>query len=420
MLHLSFKLKIILAIVFFTLFVGTIERYFVHQNVVSQFKKSKESKNTLLLNTISPIISLNISLGLHESNLEYLEKIVEQNSDIEFMELVDKEANTLYKFNRDTGTELGAIDVGINLVSKDFYDSMTDEKIGSIKIYFSNAEFNELQKTNQNILLKTLLFTLVLLFIFILILKREFNQLTQLSQKVLSYDPKLSNLNLESSPRKDEIGVIQNAIVSMLKKITSHSKELDALNLSLEEKVEQRTAQLKEANEQLQLLATIDPLTGIPNRRHFEQVFSDMWDLSKRKQSHMSVIMCDIDHFKVVNDTYGHQVGDLVLVAIAQTLAECLKRNTDIVARYGGEEFIIAMYDTDNEGAVALAQEIQEKLKTLHFQEMPNKTITLSLGISSCTVTYDSESDNIVKQADIALYKAKESGRDAIVSFINS
>jgi diguanylate cyclase (GGDEF)-like protein len=419
MLRLSFKLKIILAIVFFTLFVTSLERYFLYQNIISQFKKSKESKNTLLINTISPIISLNISLGLHESNVEYLQTILEQNSDIEFLELLDKNDNILYTFTKPANEKFTIINTSINLASKNFYDSLSEELVGKILIHFSNEEFNELQKINQKITLEVFALTLVLLLIFILFLNKKFQQLTQLSQQVLSYDPKQNNLNLAPSPRKDEIGVIQNAIVSMLEKITSYSKELDAINLSLEEKVHQRTADLKEANAKLQLLSTTDPLTGIANRRHFEQVFSDILGLSKRKQSQISVIMCDIDHFKVVNDTYGHQTGDKVLIAIAKTLQDSLKRNTDIVARYGGEEFIIAMYDTDNKGAEALAEEIQKKLNNLHFQEMPNKSVTMSFGISSCQVTHNSSSENIVKHADIALYKAKENGRNMIVSFNN-
>jgi diguanylate cyclase (GGDEF)-like protein len=417
MLRIRFKLKIILAIVFFTLFVTSVERYFLYQNIVSQFKKSKESKNTLLINTISPIISLNLSLGLNESNIEYLGTIVEQNKDIEFLELLDNANNTLYKFAQTSDAEISVMDETINLSARELYDSITGTKSGSIRIHFSNDEFDELQKMNKEITLEVFTITLVLLFIFILFLNREFKQLTQLSQKVLSYDPKLSKLNLTPSQRQDEIGVIQNAIVSMLEKITFHAKELDAINVSLEEKVQQRTADLEEANKKLQLLSTIDPLTEIANRRHFEQTFSDMWELSKRNQSQMSVIMCDIDDFKFVNDTYGHQVGDVVLTAVAKTLAESLKRNTDIVARYGGEEFIIALYDTDNEGAERFAQELQEKLKNLRLREMPNKNVTLSLGISSCVVTYDSNSENIIKQADIALYKAKDNGKNTIVSF---
>jgi len=419
MLPLSFKLKIIFAIVFFTLFVTGIERYFLYQNIVAQFTKSKESKNTLLVNTISPIISLNISLGLHESNVEYLNTIMEQNSDIKSIELNDKENKTLYKSVAKSHKESFDTNSDTHLTLKELYDSITETKIGSIKISFSSDEFEELQSLNQEITLEMFAVALVLLFIFIFFLYREFNQLTQLSQNVLSYDPKHDNLTLALSPRKDEIGVIQNAIVSMLQRITNHAKELDAINLSLEEKVEQRTADLKEANAKLQLLSTTDPLTGIANRRHFEKFFSDIWELSKRKNTQISVIMCDIDFFKLVNDTYGHQVGDEVLTMIAKTLQNSLKRNTDIVARYGGEEFIIAMYDTDDAGAEILAKEIQSKLQKLHFKEMPNKNVTLSFGISSCKVAHDSNSENIVKYADIALYKAKENGRNRIVSFKN-
>jgi diguanylate cyclase (GGDEF)-like protein len=415
--HISFKLKIILSIIFFTFFITAIERYLLSENIVTQFKKSKESKNSLLINTISPIVSLNISLGFHESNIEYLETIIEQNSDIEFMELLDQDKKTLYKFVKNPNTELYIMDENINLSSKELYDSMIDREIGSIKIHFSNEEFQQLQEKNRNTTIQIFALVFVLLILFIIGIQREFEQLSRLSKSVLSYNPKEQNLNLPLSQRKDEIGVIQNAIVSMLHKIDEYSKELDTINHSLEEKVEQRTADLKEANNKLQLLSTMDPLTGIANRRHFEQVFSDTWELSKRKQSMISVIMCDIDLFKAVNDTYGHQVGDVVLVSVAQMIEQSLKRMTDIVARYGGEEFIIVMYDTDSDGAVALANTIQNNLKSNYFKSMQDKPVTLSFGISSCIVTKDLNSEDIVKQADIALYKAKENGRNTIVSF---
>ncbi|MBA3026411.1 MAG: diguanylate cyclase [Sulfurimonas sp.] len=414
---ISFKVKIILAIVFFTLFISATERYLLAQNIVSQFKKSKESKNSLLINTISPVISLNLSLGLHESNTEYLEKIIEQNNDIQLVELSDKDLNSLFTFTKTSNNNFRIVDSNINLASKELYDPLTEEEIGTIVILFSNDEFYELQDLNKTTTLKIFALIFVLLILFIFLLHREFKHLTLLSKTVLSYNPKHHNLNLEPSQRKDEIGVIQNAIVSMFHKINNHAKELDAINQSLEEKVQKRTAELEEANKKLQLLSTMDPLTGIANRRHFEQVLSDTWELSKRKQSMLSIIMCDIDHFKVVNDTYGHQVGDVVLVSVAQMIEQSLKRMTDIVARYGGEEFIIVMYDTDNDGAVALVSTIQTHLKSNYFKSMQDKPVTLSFGISSCIVTKDLKSEDIIKQADTALYKAKENGRDAIVSF---
>lgn len=415
--RISFKIKIILAIIFFTLFVTAVERYLLSENIITQFKKSKESKNSLLINTISPIIGLNISLGLDESNTEYLAKIIEQNSDIEFIELLDKDKNILFNFKKNSEHGFTMVDANINLASKKLYDSLTDEEIGTILIHFSNDEFYQLQEINKKITIEIFAFILFLLILFIIIIQREFMRLTQLSENVLSYDPKHLVLNLTSSQRKDEIGVIQNAIVSMLNKINNHAKELDVINHSLEEKVKQRTAELEEANKKLLLLSTIDPLTSISNRRHFEQVYQDTWELSKRKHSKIAVIMCDIDHFKIVNDTYGHQVGDTVLIAIAQTLEQSLKRSTDIVARYGGEEFIIVMYDTDSNGAMELSKTIQHNLQKLHFKEMDNKGVTLSFGISSCIVTQELHAEDIIKEADMALYQAKENGRNTMFAY---
>jgi len=127
--------------------------------------------------------------------------------------------------------------------------------------------------------------------------------------------------------------------------------------------------------------------------------------------------MCDVDHFKRVNDTYGHQIGDEVLKLVAQSLKESLKRNSDFVARYGGEEFIIVMYETTLEDAKKVCHRIQENLeKNQHtvFKDKKINTITMSFGVSCILPTNNDYAESLIKNADNALYKAKESGRNCI------
>ena len=137
----------------------------------------------------------------------------------------------------------------------------------------------------------------------------------------------------------------------MVSKINAYNHILSEANLSLEEKIQERTQELLEANERLKSLSVTDELTQLSNRRYFSEYFEKTWELAKRKGVNVSLVLCDIDFFKMVNDTHGHQIGDEVLKSVATALKESLKRNTDFVARYGGEEFVIVMYDANFEEA---------------------------------------------------------------------
>ena len=136
-----------------------------------------------------------------------------------------------------------------------------------------------------------------------------------------------------------------------------------------------------------------------------------------------SLIICDIDYFKQVNDTYGHVVGDEILKGIAKIIFDVLKRPTDLVARYGGEEFVVGLYSTDAQSANALCEAIMKNLKNLNnFKtgELEIKPCTMSFGISSMIPTKEHKYTDLLALADKALYQAKESGRNRIVIYDQS
>ncbi|MDJ0687600.1 MAG: diguanylate cyclase [Xenococcaceae cyanobacterium MO_188.B32] len=177
-------------------------------------------------------------------------------------------------------------------------------------------------------------------------------------------------------------------------------------------------SQLQQANQQLQQLAILDGLTGVANRRYFDRVLSNEWNRLAREEKPLSLILCDIDYFKIYNDTYGHPEGDSCLQKVANALQQATKRAADLVTRYGGEEFAVILPDTDARGALFVAENIRQKLNT---QKIPHPAssvspyITISIGVATTIPTAARTASRLLKIADNALYQAKKQGRDRII-----
>ncbi|MBF0520240.1 MAG: diguanylate cyclase [Nitrospirae bacterium] len=165
-------------------------------------------------------------------------------------------------------------------------------------------------------------------------------------------------------------------------------------------------------------MAYTDGLTGISNRRTFDEHLELEWKRMSREGENLSVILCDVDYFKRYNDTYGHQAGDDCLRQVAKVLSSNCKRPGDIAARYGGEEFVLLLSDTPTDGAFFLAERIRQSIEKLcipHADSLVNSCITLSLGVACCVPTYDLLPQTLVSSADHALYEAKSTGRNRTV-----
>lgn len=177
--------------------------------------------------------------------------------------------------------------------------------------------------------------------------------------------------------------------------------------------------QLDAANQELQRISMRDGLTGIANRRAFDETLVREWRRALRTGGELALLMCDVDHFKAYNDNLGHQAGDVCLQRVAATLRDTLGRGTDAVARYGGEEFAVILPDTGIGGALFVAEKIRH---SLHVQAMFHPTaasgqVSLSIGIASMAPTPGLEPGALVAAADRALYNAKEKGRDRVVRY---
>ena len=177
------------------------------------------------------------------------------------------------------------------------------------------------------------------------------------------------------------------------------------------------TRQLQAANERLKNLSFLDGLTGIANRRHFDQVFLQESRRSKREKSHLSLIMLDIDYFKAFNDTYGHLKGDDCLKTIASTLKKTLKRPGDFPARYGGEEFAVVLPNTDDVGAAIIAEELRASIESagiVHVNSLCADYVTVSLGVVTRLPEQAETPDDLILAADRALYRSKHEGRNRV------
>ncbi|RQH19353.1 diguanylate cyclase [Okeania hirsuta] len=174
---------------------------------------------------------------------------------------------------------------------------------------------------------------------------------------------------------------------------------------------------LEKLNQELKEIAYVDGLTGICNRRHFEEKLDQEWKRLTRDHASMSIIMVDIDYFKPYNDTYGHQQGDKCLQQVAQTISAAVKRPGDFVARYGGEEFVVVLPNTPIEGALKVAEKIItqiEALKIPHTASTVSKWVTSSLGVANSHCSTDSNPQILLEAADMALYNAKNTGRNQV------
>lgn len=177
-------------------------------------------------------------------------------------------------------------------------------------------------------------------------------------------------------------------------------------------------AEAERMGRELERLSREDPMTGLANRRFFNERIDDEWERAQRSGEPMSLIFIDIDHFKAYNDYYGHLKGDDTLIAVAHSLQSILSRSTDVASRYGGEEFVVLLPNTPIAGARAVADRILagvDALKIEHKKSKTHKFVTVSIGVSTHAVT-DEEITvaQLIHQADEAVYKAKSSGRHRI------
>jgi diguanylate cyclase (GGDEF)-like protein len=178
-------------------------------------------------------------------------------------------------------------------------------------------------------------------------------------------------------------------------------------------------ASLRERTQRLEQLVAIDPLTGVANRRAFDNTIEREWSRALRAQRPLAVAMLDIDHFKLYNDSYGHREGDVCLQKIAQVCSASIVRASDLFARYGGEEFAVVLGDADPIAGIVVAERVRAAVEALSIPhaEKEGGIVTVSIGVASMTPERSLKPGELIERADKALYQAKHGGRNRVVNF---
>lgn len=188
-------------------------------------------------------------------------------------------------------------------------------------------------------------------------------------------------------------------------------QQLSAINRNLQNEIKQREA----LEEELKRQATTDPLTGLFNRRQYEMLFNRERERCHRQHKYLSLCVADLDHFKRINDSYGHDIGDLALRHVADLFCNML-RQSDVVGRFGGEEFVLILPDTDLEQAVAVVNRLREELQTRPLKTAEGEiTLTATFGVTQVNAAEETI-EAVIKRADRGLYEGKGAGRNRVMT----
>jgi len=209
--------------------------------------------------------------------------------------------------------------------------------------------------------------------------------------------------------------IVQHADMMEIE-LTRRCEELEARN----RKINELNRKLESAHQELEHLVRTDPLTQIANRRYFDAVLEREWIRLGRDRRPLSLIMIDIDFFKLYNDSYGHQKGDWCLIEVSKAMLASVGRNDDVVARYGGEELAIVLPQTDAEGTIAVAQRCLSNLQDLaipHRSSPVCDRVTISLGLATLIPDLNQPVDTLINHADTALYYTKSTMRNGYTTY---
>jgi len=287
-----------------------------------------------------------------------------------------------------------------------FTFAWTGTLFGAILLAFSKLGILERNAITENALQIGSTFSVVWLsFALGEYIAQQNEERNKAKQNALDYALKIAQ------ERKEKL-TAQEATLSLQKR---SNEDLEVLVKQRTEQLEQTMGDLEQANSRLEHISNLDELTGIYNRRYFNQKFDVEFKRARRKNQPISLLIIDIDHFKNVNDSYGHLVGDICLKHISKLLRKSITRPNDILSRFGGEEFVIVLPDTASDGATYVAHRLLKSIEALAvaYEDISLK-LTVSIGLATFIPNDSDVSESLISAADSALYQAKEGGRNCM------
>ncbi|MBU2880119.1 sensor domain-containing diguanylate cyclase [Aliiglaciecola lipolytica] len=302
----------------------------------------------------------------------------------------------------------------IEIQGRDYLLTLKDIQLGYGKVW-QLAVLQPLDVTISVIQGKTSN-TIILMIVTLLSMVALGAALTKLIAKPIE---NISNMALDGALSELQKAPFQHSFIPEVRGLSASLARLAGAQLQsiaeLEQRVAERTIELENANARLLALSQRDPLTGIANRRVFDETYALQWALALRQQTPLAIILCDVDQFKAFNDNYGHQQGDAALIRVATCILKQIQRPTDLLARYGGEEFILVLPQTDEKGAWEIAEKIRQAVITENIPRddlQVHPYITLSVGYASMVPAAEDNLEMLISRADKQLYLAKQNGRN--------
>lgn len=376
----------------------------VYRNKTILEKISTELNSAVTANEIEWIENTKIDYELfnkefnHYKNIEQLFQLDIQSIQKLFHRYYELAYNISLKLIQSNGQYDGVEKDSVSLVKTynlllrdfDFLSSNIKLQIES-NINKSYSTFDLILVKSLSIFITWLILSILTIYFIYKDFSNKIKQVVEESEKIASGEACFNKrMNLTAY---DEFGKIIRSLNIYIDKL--HASHID----------------LERTKDELSRLYILDQLTGVYNRRKIDEVLEEqIQSLNYQEQNRFSIILIDIDHFKDVNDTYGHLVGDSVLKEFANILQENI-RGVDFLGRWGGEEFIIVCIETNSDGAVSLAKKLQTKINEFKFSTVGAKTA--SFGVAS--IEFDMTVDNVIESADKALYEAKKQGRDRVI-----
>ena len=418
---LGVRQKVLLALMCVLLTALTVSGWFALQEEKQSILKEVNQRGTDISRFVAKSLAYSV-VGYDYHTIDLLLKEIVQSEDVGYSKVVNIKGNTMAEAGKIIENNLS------KMVLFKVKITLLGDKVGVLTLGFSTTKTMQRLETQKFALIKREA------FIILLIAFGEFIALSFIIIKPVSIISKSLN------EREEENGLALGTIPltsndefgELAKQFNELSHNLNIANSELQSRVDfadkklietnnvllERSKELINLNDEFKKLSVTDALTGIYNRRYFEETLADEMEITKRHGDTNSLLVIDIDHFKNVNDTYGHMHGDNVIKMIADVMKGRL-RETDVLCRIGGEEFVAICRRSDKKSSIELAEDIRKSVEAqITHTGKDNIKVTISVGVATVTKdNVDTYADDIFKFSDIALYHSKDNGRNQVTHY---